>query len=497
MKSKRNKIIFLIGIPVLVIISIFGGIKVANATIFDIGDITASAISFVLETVGYVFGFIGGVLMSIAGYLVKLTLSINFEILTSPTVTTGWQIVLSFANLGFVLAIIVIAFATILRLETYAMKQILWKLIVAALLVNFSLVIAGALINVSDTLSNFFLTGGGAIGNITNPLEWSDAFAGMFKAQALLRVNESFQAEGVIDAATGAINSISGIALQSIASIFFIAIFTILASLTLLATAVMLLIRYVFLGILLILSPIVWLLWIFPATIKLWQKWWSHFIRWTFFAPIMLFFMFLALYTMQNQPEAIRQFTENPEAIKEISLTFGIEIIGEMIIVIGLVVGGLIAANALSITFASATYGAAQGGGKMFGGWVGRKGTRAAGWAFRGQEKIDSVTGLPIYQKGPRAMIQRKLKSWGTAGGAKGRIAEQAKALGEAYGTPGEPDKINKGVVATVFGGMKSGSGIFKKKPQKFKLPSGEIIEMTPADEEKKEEKKEEEKKTT
>ena len=63
---------------------------------------------------------------------------------------------MSFTNLGFVLAIIVIAFATIFRIQSYAMKQVLWKLIVAALLVNFSLVIAGAFINIADNVTSSF-----------------------------------------------------------------------------------------------------------------------------------------------------------------------------------------------------------------------------------------------------------------------------------------------------------------------------------------------------
>ncbi|NCO44910.1 hypothetical protein GW888_02445, partial [Candidatus Wolfebacteria bacterium] len=306
-------------------------------------------ISAVAQGVGYFFGFIAGVFMTIAGYLVTLALNINFALLKSPVVQTGWQIVLNFTNLGFVLAIIVMAFATIFRVQSYAMKKTLWKLIVAALLVNFSLVIAGAFINISDIFSNFFLKQGG----IKDPLEWSKAFAAMFRAQALLKVGETIAAQGFVDTATGAINTFGAAGLQAIASVFFIDLFTVLACLTLLATAVMLLIRYVFLGILLLLSPIVWLLWIFPGTQHLWQKWWSQFLRWTFFAPIMLFFISLSLYAMKNQPEAVRQFTQNSAAVANVQLTFGVEVIGEMIIVIGLVMGGLFAANSLGITFAS------------------------------------------------------------------------------------------------------------------------------------------------
>ncbi len=378
-KLKNWKIVLIVLLGVLIFG--IGQIKIAQASLFSLTDITANAISSVAQAIGYLFGFIGGVFMMIAGYLVTLALNINFELLKSPVVQTGWQIVLNFTNLGFVLAIIVMAFATIFRVQSYAMKQTLWKLIVAALLVNFSLVIAGAFINISDIFSNFFLEQGG----IRNPVEWSRAFASMFRAQALLKVSETIAAKGFVDTATGAINTFGAGGLQTIASVFFIALFTVLTCLTLLAVAIMLLIRYVYLGILLLLSPIVWLLWIFPGTQHLWQKWWSQFLRWTFFAPIMLFFISLSLYAMKNQPEVVRKFTQDPAAVANVKLTFGVEVIGEMVIVIGLVIGGLIAANSLGITFASTAHGWAQSIGKGFGGWVGRKGIQAGTSPLRGK----------------------------------------------------------------------------------------------------------------
>jgi len=427
-KLKNWKVVLIVLLGVLIFG--IGQVKIAHAwSLFSIADITANAISAVAQGVGYFFGFIAGVFMTIAGYLVTLALNINFALLKSPVVQTGWQIVLNFTNLGFVLAIIVMAFATIFRVQSYAMKKTLWKLIVAALLVNFSLVIAGAFINISDIFSNFFLKQGG----IRNPLEWSKAFAAMFRAQALLKVGETIAAQGFVDTATGAINTFGAAGLQAIASVFFIDLFTVLACLTLLATAVMLLIRYVFLGILLLLSPIVWLLWIFPGTQHLWQKWWSQFLRWTFFAPIMLFFISLSLYAMKNQPEAVRQFTQNSAAVANVQLTFGVEVIGEMIIVIGLVMGGLFAANSLGITFASTAYGWARSIGKGFGGWVGRKGIRAGTFPFRAEPGRKLVEGMQkAGLKGGRVakFVTSPVRMLGTAiGGAAGIGVTQGEKL--------------------------------------------------------------------
>lgn len=193
----------------------------------------------------------------------------------------------------------------------------------------------------------------------------------------------------------------------------------------------------------------------------------------------MLFFISLSLYAMKNQPEAVRQFTQNSAATANVQLTFGVEVIGEMIIVIGLVMGGLFAANSLGITFASTAYGAAKGVGKGFGGWVGRKGIRTAGWGFAGPSQ--------------------RTQQWAQQGGIKGALGRAdiairgrlnkipvLKNLGQQYRKKGE----HKNLFASVLGGMKKGSGLFKKEKQKFKLPSGETIELEPAEEKPLEKKK-------
>jgi len=366
--------------------------------LFGVGDIAAKAIGNLVGGIGYILGFITSVIFTLGGWLVTFALNINLKLLESPMVETGWKVVLNFTNLGFVLAIIIIAFATIFRVQSYAMKQTLWKLIVAALLVNFSLMIAGAFINVSDLMANFFLEqatlkGGGVA-------KFSELLAGTLGVQSFLEVKDAGDF-------AGAINAFGTSLLTIIASVFLVAGFTLIGAITLLAVAIMLIIRYVFLGILLILSPIVWLLWIFPATSGYWQSWWKHFIRWTFFAPLVLFFLSLSVITQSDlgklHKDNLIETTKTMSATMDVNkpFTFGFEAIGNLVIVLGLMVGGLIAANSLGIAFAGTAYGWAQGIGKSFGGWVGRKGLQVgtalprSGWGRRQIEKIEKfgVTG--------------------------------------------------------------------------------------------------------
>ncbi|MEK7076008.1 MAG: hypothetical protein AAB948_04420, partial [Patescibacteria group bacterium] len=421
----NKKIIIILAVAIFFSIS---GFEIARAEETAIGGITSAAVYLAALAIAFLAGKIVSALYVLIAGLIDIALQANALLLSSPIVLSGWQIVLSFANLGFVLAIIIIAFATIFRIQNYAMKQVLWKLIVAALLVNFSLVIAGAFINIADNVTSSFnnkiqggdvstaLTGLLAVQTFTSPV-WEKMSGAEIYSRSVLKTMDALvniatlnwynhffgsmekgawgDKQSGLALVTGDKDIKSGAILTAVGSIFFSVLFTILSTLTLLTIAVMLLIRYFFLGILLILSPIVWLLWIFPGTSNLWQKWWNNFLRWTFFAPIMMFFLYLAIATisvsdknlkdtkLQGAIQGSQRFTEILAKKQEGGLIVDIAKFGNLALVIGLIMSGLIAANSMGIYGAKVAMGAAQGAGRGFGGWVGRLPLRAGAAAMR------------------------------------------------------------------------------------------------------------------
>jgi len=78
------------------------------------------------------------------GYIHFLNTSIVEEI---------WKEFKNLANLGIVIGMIITAIATILRIEKYSWKKMLPKLLLVALLVNFSLVISGMFVDISNFFS--------------------------------------------------------------------------------------------------------------------------------------------------------------------------------------------------------------------------------------------------------------------------------------------------------------------------------------------------------
>jgi hypothetical protein len=130
------------------------------------------------------------IFVSLGVWLVTTFLTLSQHVFDSPAVQNGFGISLSLANLGFVLGIIVIAIATILRNQTYGMKQLLWKLVLMAILVNFGLVITRPIVAFSDSMTNYFVT---AIGGSTN--NFATTLASAFNTQNLLSDGNSQQTE--------------------------------------------------------------------------------------------------------------------------------------------------------------------------------------------------------------------------------------------------------------------------------------------------------------
>ncbi len=360
-------------------------------SLFSIGSISADVLGYAMFYITYALSTVASVIMVLETFLISIFLRMSDSIVNTFAVQTGFSVMLSLANLGFVLAIIIIAIMTILHFENYGMRKTLWRLIVAAILVNFSLVIGGALINVANTFTNSFLQQLPGVGpSSPGPLTFAKEIAGAFEPQRLL-----LGQKGEFSSA-----SESGVGTEFIApfiGIVFALALLVIIIVTLAVFGLMLLIRYVVLSLLLIIMPFAWLLWLFPSTNKHWTRWWNEFIRWTFFSPIVVFFLWLAIATAQafnssNQANPLGFLSgtvygpsANNPLLGGIEKAFGGIVAGmatqmtQGILIVGLAIGGIYAADQLSIMGAKAGIGAIKSAGGFAGRFSLKHGRRLGG----------------------------------------------------------------------------------------------------------------------
>ncbi len=350
---------------------------VATAVGTLIGGITLSAVMLPMMLTAYFFGYIGSWFVTLGGTLINWTITLNGVGLNAnnPVIHTGWTVSRDLANLGFVLAIILIAFITITRYESYDSKKMLVRLISAALLVNFSLVIAGVFIDFSGIMTNFFLSKA-----TSGSLETAQQLTGAFKAQNFFQqTSDPTTIQGQVQGLSNDVNK----GLVFLTTETFVGAFTALTAISLLTVAIMLYVRYIALTILLILAPMAWLMWIWPDLEKYWHQWWSSFMRWAFFAPGISFFIYLAIQMGQlySSPTkaSVALSVSGADSLASLIQNFGATL-GQMIAVLGILYGGIYAANQLGImgaefgvSMAGKLKGYVTGAPQVAGGYLGRR----------------------------------------------------------------------------------------------------------------------------
>jgi len=328
--------------------------------------VSGEVLLFISSGISAILGVFFGLILWLEAIIIDYIISPNnFPLTTAPIVTLGWGITRDIANMFFILILLIISFATVLRIKSWAISQLWWKVVVAALLINFSLVIAGFVIDFANILTAFFLngiTGGGSFGTITTKLA-----AGM----QILNFYNPARPEGIIGGVTqfgaAGIAATVGIILTLVGLIITVFVFG--------AAMIFLIVRILHLWLLLIFAPIVWMLWILPATSSYFSQWWNSFIKWTFFAPIFVFMIYLSLSifdaTGQLNPKFFGVFPaiwkEAAPGLTKVAMPAAIF---QWILVIAMMFGSLIVANKFGIMGAKASQ-------TMLTGW----GNSAKGWA--------------------------------------------------------------------------------------------------------------------
>lgn len=256
------------------------------------GGLIASAFIGVISSV---FGFLTNIAATITGTFLGMAVAVfnwvasdNFISLSytqpgpvseggNPFIEIGWTLTRDLTNIFFVLALVVIGLATALRWNDYQAKKALPTLIIIALLINFTPVICGLIVDATNIVMNFFIQGGFASGST-----FANFAVGHWENVSSLvggiKFWDPIASQEAIAAAAGSL---------------ILVFFNLVASLIYLLFAFLFIFRYIAIWTLVILSPIAFASYIFPATRKTFSSWWNHFIQWSMVGVIASFFLYL------------------------------------------------------------------------------------------------------------------------------------------------------------------------------------------------------------
>ncbi len=137
------------------------GVSATDASTSSVGVGTA-IVHLINSILAVLLGLVNEIIFFLFFYLVApfIQAVLSIQVYTNAfanVIYPGWEIVRNLCNIFFILAIIAIGMATLFRMESYQYRSLLIHLILAVLLVNFSLVISQAVLGVADTVQNQFL----------------------------------------------------------------------------------------------------------------------------------------------------------------------------------------------------------------------------------------------------------------------------------------------------------------------------------------------------
>ncbi len=376
-KNKFKKTLFS-GVFALVLFSSF--ILTANVVWAGEGEpgIFAQAIAAIAAVILNILGKILVVGMRLVVWIAQYNGFID-----SPVVINGWVVIRDLCNMFFILILLVIAFATILRRESYNMKKWLPRLLVMAVLINFSKTICGLIIDAGQVVMLSFVqsfkdVGGGNL-------------AGML---------------GIGDLATIRENSAEDVKAGGVAGAYLLAILYVLIAIVVIFTMVAVLAwRVVMLWVYVVLSPLAYLLASFPQGESYSRQWWSDFTKHVIVGPVLAFFIWLSFISANSDigllgkeyedvGKAEAGQVEQVEAAMTESGTPAYMI--KFVMAIAMLMGGLVVSQQIGGKAGAA---AGMGMGAIQGGkaWATRKGKGALKWTGKkglGTAKAGGKIGL-------------------------------------------------------------------------------------------------------
>ncbi|MFA6098898.1 MAG: hypothetical protein WCV50_05115 [Patescibacteria group bacterium] len=246
----------------------------ANASIFSWGiDSVASVLATVLL---WIASILGKILVVVIDILIGVVQYNDFA--TADAVSKGWAVLRDLCNMFFIIVLLVIAFGTILKIENYKYNRLLAKLIIMAVLINFS-----------KTISAFFIDLGQVV-MLTFVNAFANTATGNFTSVLKLREMLNTTVPDQVDAAG------SPSFMEVVGVPFLAIILLVIALMVMLAMVVVFLIRIIVLWVLVVLSPLAYLLSVLPGKAASYSsQWWQKFGQWVTIGPILAFFIWLAL----------------------------------------------------------------------------------------------------------------------------------------------------------------------------------------------------------
>ncbi len=302
-------------------LAVFVPVTTQAASLFSIFECATDPVACAVTGTGFAIYSLMSFLLGMIGWLFNQAIILTvFEFSTflgnNEGILAGWMVIRDVCNIALLFGFIFMGISTILNIHGYEMKKTLPRLIIFAVLLNFSLLATQTIIDTSNIFAHQLYKQSGTCATSTN------------RGECDSKVGTS----GAIMEMTNMADSLSIGWQQEKGFIFYIglALLEIILIMVLLAGAIMLFTRAVVLVFLMVLSPIGFAGLAVPFLEKYAKLWWDKLLSQSFFAPIFLLLLFVGLkisegITAEGQLGALFVGDTGPSSI-DMFIVFGVTV---------------------------------------------------------------------------------------------------------------------------------------------------------------------------
>ena len=315
-----------------------------DCNLLNIGNCLLAALDNVTYVVASFAALLLGWVGSLFNWIVVLTIfQFGSYFGNSPGLLVSWGILRDIGNIALLFGFIFMGIMMILDLESFAAGKAIARLIIVAVLLNFSLFAAEAVIDVANVLSASIYTQAGSTGcNTSNVVACANQGIAVQIITAT-GLNSIFGGTAPVAQYTGNNHT------QHIYTYIGIAIFMAVTMVVLLAACIMLIIRAVVLVIIMVLAPLGFAAMAIPPFANLGKQWRDMLISQAFFAPIYLLLLLISIQIMSAVAKAFSGGGTAPNllaALSQPNTNFGTVFI-TFALMIGFMVAALMSAKKL------------------------------------------------------------------------------------------------------------------------------------------------------
>ncbi len=279
--------------------------------------------------------------IGIAGWFFDILAAFTLSpvVMRADFIGIGWAGVRDITNMVFIFALLAIAIATILRVEEFSAKKVLARLVVIALVVNFSLFVSRVIIDAGNISALFFYdrisATSGLAANIKSGqispkdiLKKSDALGVQIKSISEL-VIRGIQPQAVFGNQTLLAEEARSDPGKIIVLYLFIGALLFAAAWIFFSIAILFLARVGILWLLMILSPLAFAAMIFPKTAPYANRWLKEIFNQTFLVAVFMFFIYLVV-LLGTGPGGLPSILQSPPTfvVKDTTIALFIVLMG-------------------------------------------------------------------------------------------------------------------------------------------------------------------------